>query len=72
MYPKEYDLIDYNVMRNLGMDSSRKPTHYLITVTTFVYHSLTETWNFAVSVTGVQVCTCATNFKLYVKSTVKK
>lgn len=59
-------------MKDLGMDLSRKSTHYLITMTTFANHSLAETWNFVASVTGTQVFTCAMNFKLYVKSTVKK
>lgn len=72
MYPKEYCLTDYNIMKVLGMDPSRKSTHYLITLTTFTHHSLAETWNFVASVTGTQVFTCATNFKLFVKSTVKK
>lgn len=43
MYPKEYCLTDYNIMKVLGMDPSRKSTHYLITLTTFTHHSLAET-----------------------------
>lgn len=59
-------------MKDLGMAPSRKSTHYFITMTTFAHHSLAEIWNFVASVTGIQVFPCATNFKLYVKSTVKK
>lgn len=59
-------------MKDLGMDPSRNSTHYLITMTTFTHHSLAETWNFVASVTGTQVFSCATNFKLFVKSTVKE
>lgn len=54
------------------MDPSRRSTHYFITMTTFAHHSLAETWNFVASITETQVFTCATNFKLYVKSTVRK
>lgn len=72
MYPKEYCLTDYHIMKDLGMDPSRNSTHYLITMTTFTHHSLAETWNFVASVTGTQVFSCATNFKLFVKSTVKE
>lgn len=59
-------------MKDVGMDPSRKSTHYFIAMTTFAQHSLAETSNFVASITGTQVFTCATNFKLYVKSTVKK
>lgn len=51
-------------MKDLGMNPSRKSTHYLITMTTFAHHSLAETWNFVAFVTGTQVFTCAMNFKL--------
>lgn len=72
MYPKEYCLIDYNFIKDVETDPSRKSTHYLIIITTFAHHSLAETWNFVASVTGTQVYTCAMNFKSYVKPTVKK
>lgn len=71
MHPKEYCLFDY-IMEDLGMDPFRKSTHYLITMTTFPHHSLAETWNFVASVTGTQAFTCAMNFKLCIKSTVKE
>lgn len=61
---KKNCLIDYNIMKDLGMNPSRKSTHYLITMTTFAHHSLAETWNFVAFVTGTQVFTCAMNFKL--------
>lgn len=53
-------------------NGSLQKIYYFITMTTFAHPSLAEIWNFVASVTGIQVFTCATNFKLYVKSTVKK
>lgn len=79
MHPKEHFVIDYNIMyerRRYRSPQKIYSTFSLLWQRQPVFaistnHSLAEPWVFVGSVTGTQVFTCATNFKWYLRSTVK-